>query len=223
MATLISLFLCGLVWVNFQSHHRAFLTQTHSASMHADLRSALSLLEEDIRMAGYSPALRNESAEKTAPGIVLAGKDCIRITMDRDGNGDTAGPDEDITYRIEKSDGIPALKCKRSEGPRATFQPVVNHVEALDFVYLDVEGNPLDTGGLDLLEHNLGRIRCVQILLVLRSAWKDRRFIHAEAIRNLQGSEVLTAKRDHYLRAHLRKTVCCRNLGLAAPAAPPSG
>lgn len=214
LAMAISVLLSSLIWVNFQSQHGAYVAQTLTRAMQEDLRSTLTLITEDLRMAGYNPhPLPVQPAVQN--GILLAGKDRVRVAMDLNRDGDAEDSNEDVTYLIKDSDGIPALERKASFSGQATFQPVINHVEALDFVYLDASGKVLDDDGRGNVTKTLDRIHSIQVLLAVRSQLKDRTYRYSSAIFNLQGQRILPAAKVPYRRAYLTETVYCRNLGLA--------
>jgi len=211
IAMAVTVILSSLIWVNYQSQHEASLFQIQTLAMQEDLRSTMTLIADDLRMAGYDP-IRQAGRPPVGTGILLAGRDRIRITMDLNGDGDTDDPNEDVDYRVKDSDGGSALHRKSSSGGRASFQPVINHVEAIDFVYLDRNGKVLDDDGQGSVTERVDRISSIQILLAVRSPLEDRKVRHTAGLFNLQGRCILPASQDAYRRASLIEAVYCRNL-----------
>jgi len=194
------------VYATYQSQQKAYVAQEEVAAMQQRIRAAMYYMTRQIEEAGCNPA----GNKTNPPRILTAASDKIEFTADVRGDtfgsrpdGKTDDPYEHVTYSLYKSDGIQKLGVKSSEN--ATNQPVVEYVDALNFVYLDANGNVTTT---------LKNIRSVQITLVVRAEREDRDYVNNAAYQNKQGDTVLPAQNDHYRRRAASVQILCRNLGL---------
>ncbi len=232
---LIALVLAGLVstaiYKVYISQNKSYAVQEHITEMHQNLRTAMSMLKQEIRMAGYDPA-RNASA-----GISSAGADTIQFSMDISG-GDTDGIDNDADGSVDEadeaafSDGVilagagenityvhydsdsPADGVNDALGRNAGggIQLLAENIDALNFVYLDASGSVLATPVADP-----ANIRTVQITLVARAEFSDPDYTNSTQYQNQNpaGAQVIyAAPGDGFRRQRLTTQIRCRNLGL---------
>ena len=73
--------------------------------MQQNMRAALYLMEREIRMAGYSPAIANPPNP-----ITIAEERTVRFSIDLTGDSDTADIGERITYSKTLGDGNPLVR-----------------------------------------------------------------------------------------------------------------
>ena len=134
VAMVIGLIVISGVYSTYYSQQRTYSVQTQVAFMNQNLRSGMYFMEREIRMAGYDPT-GNANA-----GIVTASSNSITFSMDLNGDGDTNDSNELITYSLYDaySDGDTDLGRRSQGGPN---QPVAENIDALNFVYLDENGN----------------------------------------------------------------------------------
>lgn len=182
------------IYSAFYSQQRSYMVQEQVAEMQQNLRGAMYFMEKEIRMAGCNPTGR------AAAGIVTAGANTINFTMDFRGkdsddppDGDTSDPNENITYALT------------ANGIERNGQLLAQNVDALDFVYLDQDGN---------VTANLPQIRTVQITMVARTGKEDRGYSDTTSYTNLQGTVILAAPNDNFRRKRLATNIKSRNLGL---------
>ena len=148
-----SVVLTGIYSV-FRAQQKAATTNTQVVMMQQNLRAAVSLLERDIRMAGYSPGGNADA------GFVAAQEGFMQVTMDWNDDGDVADADEDISYGFRAADdanrdgildslAVEALRRDRGGG----MQPMSQNIEAFSFAYAfdDDEDGELDTSGGDII------------------------------------------------------------------------
>jgi len=195
------------VYLVFYSQQKSYTVQEQVAEMQQNLRGAMYLMAKEIKMAGCNPTGQAQA------GIVTAAADSIHFTMDLRGkgtdtpNGNTSDENENITYALADilptSSGDGVMEIVRDTGTGQ--QVVAENIDALDFVYLDSNGNVTT----DLL-----RIRSVQITLVARTGNADRGYRDTTSYRNLQGTVILPAKNDSFRRKRLATHIKCRNLGM---------
>jgi len=191
----------ALVMTNIYSvynlQQRVYATQLQIVEMQQNLRAGTLMLTNELRMAGYDPT------SSANAGIVTLGTNTISFTMDLDGDGTVSGTDENITYALfTDTDGRQKLG-RQSPG---TPQAVAENIDAVNFVYLDVDGN---------VTASAAQVTSVQISLVART---DRRamggMVNNTAYTNLQGTTIYTAGGDAFRRRVLATQIKCRNLGL---------
>jgi type IV pilus assembly protein PilW len=203
----ISAVVLGSVYSSFYAHQKNFLAQEQTAAMQQNLRSAMYLMEREIRMAGYDPT------GDAGAGIHTASADSIRVTKDitddagtgpADGNADDVN--EDITYAVLDADGDGDTDLARTDANGAGTQLLAENIDALNFVYLDKDGSSTA---------NISEMRSVQITVVARADRPDRGYDGSGSFLNQQGQIIFTPSAgDQFRRKLLTEEVKCRNLGL---------
>ena len=205
VAMAISAVVMTAVYAAYQSQQKSYAVQEEVADMQQRLRAAMFYMSSQIREAGCNPT----QTDVNRPGIVTAGVDEINFTADITGggngnaDGDTSDSYENVTYSLYTSDGIQKLGVKSTAS--ATNQPVIENVDALNFVYLDANG---------IVTTALPNIRSVEVAIVVRASREDRNYTNSDEYRNQQGDVILGAQGDHFRRRILNMRIACRNLGL---------
>ena len=203
---LVALAIIGVVmagiYSSYYSQQKSYVAQAEVAEMQQNLRGAMSLMAKEIRMAGCDPT-GNANA-----GIVTASSGSITFTLDTRGtdaddppDGDTADPNERITYTLydRNGDGVNDTLGRNTGGVN---RPVAENIDALDFVYMDGNGTPTAT---------LSNVRSVQITLLARTGIGDPGFTNNTTYRNQLGTLIYTAN-DSFRRRLLTTDIKCRNL-----------
>ncbi len=153
---LVVLAISGLVmtaiYSTFRFQQRSYSLQRQMVAMEQNLRSAMNMMEREIRMAGCDPF------DIAGAGIVTAGANTIQFTMDLNYDSDVADNNENITYSLYTTDGIQKLGRKE---PGDTNKAVAEHIKSLEFIYLDAGG---------VVTSTLSKIRSVQITLEAKTA-----------------------------------------------------
>jgi len=197
----------GSVYSSFHAQQKNFVAQEQTAALQQNLRSAMYLMEREIRMAGYDPT------GDAGAGIHTAQANSIRVTKDITDDSGTGAPDgnaddvnEDITYAVLDADGDGDMDLARTDANGVGNQLLAENIDALDFVYLDKEGTPTA---------NISEMRSVQITVVARAGRPDRGYDGSGSFLNQQGQIIFTPSAgDHFRRKLLTEEVKCRNLGL---------
>jgi len=120
---------------------RVYTTQEVAAGVQQDLRAALNIMTQDIRMAGFDPT------DSDNFGVEVATLNSIRITADLldldpttdviDANGVIDDSDfERITYNFNAGNNRLEQILYETTGSEST-QPVVDNVTNVAFTYLD--------------------------------------------------------------------------------------
>jgi type IV pilus assembly protein PilW len=209
VAMAISGIVTTAIYATYQSQQNAYIAQEEVAAMQQKIRAAMFHMTRQIQEAGCDPTGQANA------GIITANVDGIEFTGDVRGKAFGSAPDgstdanddsyEHITYSLYTSGGIQKLGVITDANPLTTNQPVVEYVDALNFVYLDANGNPTTT---------LNAIRSVEVTLVVRAEREDRDYVNTTVYPNKQGDVVLPAQNDHFRRRAATVQIKCRNLGL---------
>ncbi len=206
VAMAISAVVMTAVYAAYQSQQKSYVVQEEVAAMQQRLRVAMFYMSSQIREAGCNPT----QTDVNRPGIVTADVGEIRFTADVRGvnfgdppNGNTNDSYENVTYSLYTSGGIQKLGVKSKA--TATNQPVIENVDALNFIYLDANG---------IVTTTLPNIRSVEVAIVVRASREDRDYTNGDEYRNQQGDVILGAQGDHFRRRILNMRIACRNLGL---------
>lgn len=198
IAMVISAIVMAAIYSVYYTQQKSYLAQQQVAAMQQNLRAGMSIMTRDIRMAGFDPNGTYNA------GMVTGDSNLISFTRESD-----SGVSETIQYEIYDSlgDGINDLG-RRLNG---NLNPIAEHIDALDFIYLDGNGgilsSPLSGGDLAL-------VRSVQVTMVARAGKGDPGFVNNEPYRNQQGTTVFTAPGDNIRRKVLSRQIKCRNMGL---------
>jgi type IV pilus assembly protein PilW len=170
VALSVSAVIMTAVYAAYRSQQKSYGIQEEVAALQQDLRAAMFYMTSQIREAGCNP-----SSNPNKPGILTADVDEIHFTSDvrgtdfgTDPNGNTNDPHENITYSLYTSGGIQKLGIKSTAD--AVIQPVIENVEALNFVYLDQNRNRLDDDGSGNVTINIPNIRSVEVTIVVRAS-----------------------------------------------------
>lgn len=193
---LVALALTGMVmavvYKTFASQQKVYVMQEDGSAMQQDLRAAMEIMSKDLRMAGYCPSRPGDA------GIVTATASTLTFTLDSQEDGDlTDDPGDRITYSLS------GTTLGRTIGAGVP-QPVGDNIDALNFVYLDADGN---------VTVALTDIRSIQLTLVARSEKADKTYNNKSTYRNQQGAVIYGPTNDAIRRRLLTSTVRCRNLG----------
>ena len=219
ITVLLAGLIIGSVYTAYLSLQRKYYAQEQVVEMQQTLRAAMDILVRDIRMAGYSP---NGSANA---GIVTATVGQLRIRQDLtntagtsdDGDGAFDGPNEDVTFGFAPADdagadgvadaNVATFLRQDASVPAGTAQDLAENIVAVEFNYLDEDGEPLD------VPVALGDVRSIQISLLARADRSDPEY--RGGVTYITGSgESWGPYPDQFRRRLMVTTVQCRNLGL---------
>jgi type IV pilus assembly protein PilW len=240
VAMAVSSIILGIIYATYQAQLKSQMTQQQVVEMQQNARAAMFAMEREIRLAGYDPT------ESFVPQITSAQTGSITFTMDinngvdddLDGNidefdewgmpnvdGDVTDNLEQVTYRLSNDaggDGIAdGLNCnfQRQHWDGAAMQTadISLNIDALNFAYLDVDGNNLIVGSA-VPAGQLADIRSIQISIVARAGENPRYGLPNQNLddkdyMNQQGAVILPAQNDRFRRIALSADVLCRNLG----------
>ncbi|CAN2040569.1 type IV pilus assembly protein PilW [Candidatus Magnetomoraceae bacterium gMMP-15] len=218
---LIAMAVSGIVMASvysaYESQQKIYTTQQELTRMQQNIRTAVYMMERDLRMAGFDPT------GNAGAGIMTANVAELQFQIDENENGNSSpssstDPSEQIRYALtddDNEDGISdSTSCNLGRAIwTGGLQTVAENIDALNFVYFDSNHNILTTPVA-----NLGDIRSIQVSIVARSSSNSSVFliknIDNNVYTNPQGTVILDAQNDNARRIILSFEVKCRNLGL---------
>ncbi|MFC1813103.1 PilW family protein, partial [Thermodesulfobacteriota bacterium] len=227
----IALLVLTAIYQTFRSQQDSFIAQEQIAAAQQNLRAGMFLMESEIQMAGCNPTGKVPSTDigfrNAASGTVRFTKDVtggyvpppgVSDGVDNDGDGvidnlfeehygdgDVADTNEDITYTLNAVTG----------NLTRNGQPIAENIDALDFVFLDKDNNPLNSFGGSVPSGSLPDIRSVQITMVSRISREGRVYTNRIAYQNQRpggSNTILPAQYDKVTRRILTVTIRCRNI-----------
>ncbi len=137
IALVLSIIVITGIYNTFISQHKSYVVQERAVEMQQTIRSAISRMESDIRMAGYDPD------QTGGYGITTAAVDNLEFTRD-DGSGGTETIDYSL-YDSNDSDSE-ANELQRKSGGTA----IAYNIDELQFAYAydsDGDGDIETQGG----------------------------------------------------------------------------
>jgi type IV pilus assembly protein PilW len=212
VAMVVSLLALGAIYSTFLSQFKSYQIQEEVAAMQQNIRAAMYHMQREIRMAGYDPTGNSGSA------IMIANVAELQFTIDKNGDGDFTGispapandPNEQIRYALTNdadedgiADGSPCHLGRQTWS--GGLQTVAENIDALNFVYLDANGNTTTT---------LDDIRSVEITIVARTGRSLKPSPNNMVYYNQQDETILDAQNDKFSRKRLTAFINCRNLRL---------
>ena len=214
---LVAMGMAGIVmaaiFMSYKAQVQGKIAQEVTLEMQQSGRAGLERIESDIRMAGCDPSW------DAGAGFLTAAADETRFTMDISGGGGSGNefngvidqPVEDVRYALVDGNLVrERMLAEDGAGNPEGEQPLIRNVDALNFVYLDING---------AVTAVLADIRSVEVSIVIRggegaqSRGLMRASIDNTSYENQQGDEILPPPGDEFRRIQLTTTVHCRNMG----------
>jgi type IV pilus assembly protein PilW len=217
VAIAISGIFMGSIYSVYTTQQRATLGQEQVSAMQRNLRSAMYYMEKEIRMAGCDPTGRAGARIETAQN------DGFRFTLDITDDTGTDSPDGDVGDAGEsigyyRNAGGDLFRDLTDDGDDTNGIRIAENIDAINFVYLDKDGNNLADDGLGNVTdpENRARIRSVQVTVVARTGKKDPRYTDSTSYQNKIPETIFTPSGDavRFRRKLLSTSIKCRNLGL---------
>ena len=196
----MSMFIIGAVFFTSKSQEHNLSAQDMIVELQSNLRAGLTILEKDLRMAGYDP----ECLSPPCTGFTTANSGNFSITME---DPLTTGTTDTVSYALYDYQSDGDLDLGRDFNGSG-LQPVIMNVDVVDFRYLDRNGNVIP---FPLTNTDMARIRLVEIAVVAHTEKKDPAITTSPAFVNLQGTEILPSLNDGFRRQVIHSRVLCRN------------
>jgi len=200
VSLVIGLIIMGGIYLSAISQERNMNIEDRLAEVQANLRSGLYILERDLRSVGYDP----NCAFPPCLGFTSATSTAIAFRR-MDPNTNVV---QSIAYSLYDSQGDGDLDLGRNVNGSGN-QPVILNVDAIDFVYIDKNGNrlipPLGT-------NDLRNVKIVEVTIVAHSEIQDPTYTSTQNFQNLQGETIFTPPtNDHFRRRSISTRILCRN------------
>lgn len=211
----VSVIVIAALYAAYSTQQRHHTAQTQVVEMQQNIRAAMTLISRDIRMIGYDPSGNANS------GIEEMEQDCFHFTIDFNEDGDTNDAGEHIAYDLYV-DGTTSTLGRAVNDPSATppvppssvtctdqggghyestsHEAVAQVIEALEFEYLDSDGN---------VTANANEVRTVVISMLARAEQDDPNFTNAQTY-DIGGP---WPQNDNFRRRFHQMTIQGRNLG----------
>ncbi len=154
IALLISSLAMAAIYTTSNKQQDVYVDQDQVVAMQDNLRAALLLMNQEIRMAGYDP-MGTANA-----GITAASSNSLTFTMDNNGDGDITDAGENITFDLYTSGGVQKLGRKNP----TMNMPVAENISNLEFYYTLADGTKT------LAPANPANIRVIQISVLAITA-----------------------------------------------------
>lgn len=209
--------LMSAIYAIFIQQTKTYTTQDQIAQLQQSLRFGMSLLERDLRKAGYNPGGLTETRaasdgvdndcdgtidedddaatllvkESEAIGFLETSVDRLVFSQDENGDGNYCVDNETIYYLLS------GMILTRNG------KPLSDNIEVINFVYLSADDN---------IASHIEDVRSVQIALIGRTEHEDSTYTNTTSYANLQGTEILPPQNDGYRRRLLTSQVHIRNL-----------
>jgi len=208
VAMAVSLVMLFVIYRAHDSQGRAHVTQREVVNMSQNIRACMYFMERAIRMAGYDVS---ESAgagfEDPFPGGFAAIgprilSNYVAFSVDADSNGTIDVNDQELfAYRLNGD------RLEQFSTGAITWNPIAENIDALNFVYVDEDGNRTT---------NPSEVRAVQLTIVTRSGddvpiFMQQR-VDSRVYTNQQGDVILAQPNDNFRRMRLAAEVNCRNM-----------
>ncbi|MFO8113031.1 MAG: prepilin-type N-terminal cleavage/methylation domain-containing protein [Desulfosalsimonadaceae bacterium] len=211
--------LVAAVYTVYLNQIRGQAVQEATLDLQQGFRAALLIMKDEIRSAGADPTGRAGAEILTAkPDALHFTRDVIHVSGSGRFDGETTGPKEDIRYAVNSNGALGRETCRPKKGGAKTcsgLQAMVNHVDLLEFLYLDETGGRLTPVELQT-RAGRNRIRQVQMTIVARLANSGRGLLSRYTDRRIytnQFGEPLMEKpfTDNNRRLLLTTTIALRN------------
>lgn len=205
VAIVVGGIIISAAYMLFLSNQRTYIIQDELVNIQQTIRPAAEYISRHIRIAGLDP-------DQTGLfGIMDATNGTIEFSFDRVNDITGTAPLQGV---LEPADEIKAFRVQNSElqefdQASNAWVAIAENVEALNFVYLNRNGNVIADPNA-----TRGDIRTVEISIVGVSRNPVPRYTNTNSYVNLQGTEIFPPQNDNFVRMMLSETVQCRNLGL---------
>lgn len=219
IALVVSSILTAGIYEVFHSQQNTHRAQSEVVKMQQNMRAGTFLLARELRSAGFDPTsigglgfatnLPKIGGGQLFPTNINYTVDSDRIAFSLNSNDSNNTIDdidnERIAYRLNGT--MLERYNSNAAAPADAWEPVIDNVNALNFVYLDSSGNVLAT-------NDPSQIRAIQVSLLIRTDKVDRRYTNATInYPNKQGVDLCPAcQNDHFRRRLITSTIHMRNL-----------
>lgn len=173
---------------SYIAQQRIQISQEQLVGVQQNIRTGITRMLYDIRMAGCNPneapghisCAKPGATAAAPPGIHTAESTQFGFSMDLNGNGDCNDTGENITYNIYDVGGIDNLGRKSPTNNVSQAE----HIEAIEFLYTLKNGSQLLTPSAAQFDDITG----VQVSLLGRTAQEDRDYTNTKTYTPASGT-----------------------------------
>jgi type IV pilus assembly protein PilW len=214
------------IYATYHNQQRIYLDQEKIVEMQQNVRAALFFIERDVRMMGYDPTEQTDAANASSTVANIAE---LRFAYDENSDG-TLQSTEYIRYALKPVGGSSIIENGLAGGVRCCLaretgigssasglQPVIDNVEALEFVYHLADG----TTTTDCpTQSDRANIRSIDVSLLVRTSslvhgyLDTKKYYPASNHDRSDTGTVWGPFNDGYRRRLLNSNIKCRNMGL---------
>lgn len=215
------------------AQQQTYYAQDQVAEMQQIHRAALSMINLELRMAGYDPMDSGNFGITSA----LAGRVQFTADLNKNGTYESGGNvdaadidgDGDTTETLHElydlgfsttvdadGDGIPdqatngvpnASNIGKQVAGAGGFQNFAENIQAIEFRYLQADGTVL------AVPLNIAQIRVIQVTLLARTGKRDANYTNS-MVYTTPGGQNWGPYNDNYRRRLMSTSIRCRNLGI---------
>ncbi len=200
---LISSVVVGAVYTTYNKQQRIYTAQDQVVDVQQNLRAALSVMENEMRMAGYDPSATG------LYGVTAASAGTFAFTADINNDGGSPGDGESFQYELYDSSNPLGGGVKDSLRRTPKGSSLADNIYNLEFYYQLSDG----TWTTSPSTMQLNAIRAVKISILARSGRTDPDYVDTNKYITASGAQ-WGPFNDHYRRRFMITTVKCRNLGI---------
>jgi type IV pilus assembly protein PilW len=133
----LSLLLMAAVYLTYQLQQASGQSQTQVVATQQDLRAAMDIISVDIMNSGANPDY--SVTKKQLQGIInTSGQNTLTLVMDLNGDGNTTGAGENVTYQlIPEPLNVKNIQLVRTDTNAGITQVIANNITKLTFTYFD--------------------------------------------------------------------------------------
>ena len=218
----------GVIYAAYQHQQNSYITQEQVADMQQNIRSALFLLAQDIKMAGFDPSEKATAVtninniarvaefrfarDENGDGVIQ-NNEHVRYALTNDGNNEI-----NDTARDGIANGFPCGLGRQTGIPPDTggLDPAADNVEAVEFYY------HLAGGSASFSPASPADIRSVDVSLLIRTGNQIKGFKNTAVYfpasnpnhETGEGKKLWGPFNDNYQRRLLVTCIKCRNLAV---------
>ncbi|MDY0190196.1 MAG: prepilin-type N-terminal cleavage/methylation domain-containing protein [Desulfuromonas sp.] len=221
---LIALAISGLlmtaVYSAFDSQQKSYLAQEQVTEVQQNIRAGITMMVEELRMAGYNPygtgtaSFIEASATQCSFTFVADSDDIDNDNADGDNDistgADETGELKTVTYDLYDAYGDGIEDIGRQVGSsNTTKRAIAEHINNLEFIYLDADGERIADTSTAGGRRN---IRSVQISVLARTDRPDRNYTNTQTYTPASGDATWGPYDDNFRRRFQIITIQCRNM-----------
>ena len=209
ISSTISITVIAAVYQLFHTQNRSYLKQDQIIETQQNLRAMISVLSRDLQIIGYDPKGKADAgivSSFPSPHNIFSidygtNSGMVAFTFDLNNDGYTAPEDDEyVAYRLHNK------SIEKYSSSTQQWLLLSNNIEALDFVYLDGDGNRT---------YDRSEFKAVEVSVLARTNRKGQQNTTSKIYKNKQGENICpSCGIDPYHRRLVSFTLQFRNLNL---------